>query len=98
MTVTPRPTGSEVPVLGPGEVDRLSDGFVQAGLQAGDLARPAVELGFLDAVADLDQPRGRRSNRSLGGFVGQVQGIDTRTMPLQVCPEITGQRANHVAE
>jgi hypothetical protein len=41
------------------EAGQLPGGFVKAGLQAGDLAEPAVELGFLDAVAevgdDLDQ-------------------------------------------
>ncbi|MEV6639390.1 hypothetical protein [Amycolatopsis sp. NPDC051371] len=42
------------------EAGQLPGSFVEAGLQASDLAEPAVELGFLDSVSevgdDLDQP------------------------------------------
>lgn len=50
-----------VPVAHPVQADQLSGGRVQAGLEAGGLAEPAVEVGLGDAVAqvggDLDQPR-----------------------------------------
>jgi hypothetical protein len=46
--------------LRPVEADQLASGFVVAGLQALNLADPAVGLGFLDAVAevgdDVDEP------------------------------------------
>lgn len=42
------------------EAGQFSTSFVEAGLQASDLAEPAAELSFLDAVAgvvdDLDRP------------------------------------------
>lgn len=60
-----------MPVAGPVEADEFAAGLVQAGLQAGDLAEPAVGLGFLDPVPqvrdDLDEPQPRRQVQPQAG-------------------------------
>lgn len=61
-------------ILGSVEADQFAGCFVEAGLQTGDLAEPAVEFGLLDAGAQVGDDLEQSGSR--GGVQAQARAAD----------------------